>query len=150
MLKVDLAVYDRRQNLVLTVETKKILGVSDDWATQLRRNILTHGVYPRARYFLLATPDKFFLWVGKIKRSSTLGPDYSVDVESILAPFFKEFGTDAASVSEFIFDQIVGKWLRSIMYPNLNGTKHQLPDWVEHSGLGEAIHQGDFFFEMAA
>ena len=61
-MRVDLAVYDRFQRLILTVEAKKKSGVSEKWAAQTRRNLVVHGFYPLASYFLLATPEKFFLW----------------------------------------------------------------------------------------
>jgi hypothetical protein len=32
-------------------------------AVQFRRNILAHGTFPSAPYFLMVFPDKFYLWV---------------------------------------------------------------------------------------
>jgi len=127
-----------------------MLGVSTEWASQLRRNILAHGGYPIAPYFLLATPDKFFLWVKENNGLKATNPDYVEDAADVLKPYFNEFSATPADVSGFIFEQIVLRWLKSIMYPEFEDTKAAAPDWITQSGLSEAILQGDFFLEQAA
>ena len=57
----DLAVYNKDGQLVLVVEVKGKLNASAHWASQLRSNILAHGVYPKAPDFLMVFPDKFYL-----------------------------------------------------------------------------------------
>ncbi len=57
----DLAVYDSQHQLVLVVEVKSIAGASPEWAARLRRNILAHGTFPNAPFFLVALPDRFYL-----------------------------------------------------------------------------------------
>lgn len=150
MLQVDLAVYNENKELVLTVEVKNIKNVSDEWASQLRRNILAHGNYPIARYFLLATPDYFFLWVDESHHIGLRNPDYSIKMQSELEPFFKEFKVELETVSGFIFEQIVGRWLKNIMYPAYRISDEALPGWIIESGLDKAVFQGDFYFERAA
>ncbi len=150
MLKVDLAVYNQSQELVLTVEVKSIRNVSDIWAAELRRNILAHGNYPLAKYFLLATPDRFFLWIEDDNGVSLRQPDHSIDVRDTLKPFFKEYNVEPESVSGFIFEQIIGRWLKGIMYPVYRDSKEEIPAWVIRSGLDKAVFQGDFSFEKAA
>jgi len=148
MLRIDLAIYDRSRQLVLTTEIKTMTGVSTEWASQLRRNILAHGGYPLAQYFLLATPDRFFLWVGENNTLKSTTPDFAEDAAEILRPYFIEFSTSPAEVSGFIFEQIVLRWLKSIMYPNFENS--EVPDWIAESGLSEAILEGDFSLEQAA
>src|SRR6516164_7075471 len=62
----DLTAYNRDSQLVLVVEVKSKLDATPKWAAQLRRNILAHGTFPNAPYFLMVFPDRFYLW----KRSS--------------------------------------------------------------------------------
>jgi hypothetical protein len=148
MLTVDLAIYDTNQQLVLTVETKRLSGMTDEWASQLRRNLVTHG-YPRARYFLLATPDRFFLWIGEKNGAEVTEPDYVADPTGVLEVIYPEFGASSGDASSFIFEQVVTRWLKSVMYPGFSKSL-KLPKWVTSSGLDKAIHQGDFQFEIAA
>lgn len=151
MLKADLAVYNESRERVLAVEIKTIKQVGEKWASQLRRNILAHGNYPHARYFLLATPDKFFLWVEDENTYSLLRkPDHSVDARGVLEPFFREFNVEPENVSGFIFEQIVGRWLKGIMYPAYRNANEDIPAWVKESGLDKAVFQGDFSVEKAA
>lgn len=150
MLRSDLEIYNRRHQLVLNVEIKKMLGVSKEWATQLRRNILEHGAYPSAPYFLIATPDRFFLWVEKDSPEPSVAPDYVENVADQLVPFFSEFATSPSEVSGFLFEQIVLRWLKSIMYPGFDDPAKAIPVWVSSSGLDQAILQGDFQFERVA
>ncbi|MEQ9481150.1 hypothetical protein [Coleofasciculus sp. F4-SAH-05] len=35
---------------------------SPDWAAQFRRNILAHGTFYKAPYFLMVFLDRFYLW----------------------------------------------------------------------------------------
>lgn len=150
MLKVDLAVYNQRHELVMTVEVKNIRRVTDKWATEFRRNILAHGNYPLAKYFLLATPDEFFLWIGESHDVSISKPEYSIAIGETLKPLFKEYNVEPENVSGFIFEQIVGRWLKGIMYPAYREPDKDIPVWVTESGLDKAIYQGDFSIEKAA
>ena len=150
MIKVDLAVYNQNRELVLTVEVKTIRNVSEEWASQLRRNILAHGSYPHSRYFLIATPDKFFLWKEQGHNLQAIRPDYVADASTELEPFFKEFGVDLDHISGFIFEQIVARWLKNVMYPFYRNSDDPIPRWIVESDLEKAVLQGDFQFEMAA
>ena len=60
--RADLALYNRDGQLIAVVEVKNKLGTSAIWAAQLRRNILAHGGFQNAPYFLLMTPDRIYLW----------------------------------------------------------------------------------------
>jgi hypothetical protein len=150
MLQIDLAIYNKSHQLILTVEIKTKLGVSAEWASQLRRNILAHGNYPLAPYFLLATPDSFFLWVKKNNNLKATSPDYVLDATEILKPYFQEFSANPREVSGFIFEQIVLRWLKSIMYPEFRDANMSMPAWLDGSGLSKAVLHGDFSIEQAA
>lgn len=57
----DLLAYNRDGLLVLSVEVKRLNGISPEWAAQFRRSILAHGTFSRTPYFLMAFPDLFYL-----------------------------------------------------------------------------------------
>lgn len=80
----DLAVDNRNGQLVLVVEIKRKTNISPEWAAKLRCNILAHGTFPKAPYFLMVFPDKFYLWtdVGAFQEQSE--PTYMIDASPIL------------------------------------------------------------------
>lgn len=59
---IDFVVYDREGRVVLLAEAKNRRGTSGHWAAGLRKNMLSHGVLPWAKYFLIATPERMYLW----------------------------------------------------------------------------------------
>jgi uncharacterized membrane protein len=147
MAVIDLAVYNKVHELVLTVEVKKRAGVSAEWATQYYRNILSHGTYPRSPFFLLTTLDTFFLW--KRNGDDVNGPSYIVNSRDYLEQFFNEFGTTAEEVSPYMFEQIVARWLKTLIYP-IYADQNTLPEWLQDSGLASAVYNGDFYLEKVA
>lgn len=149
MIVVDIAVYSRNHQLTLTVEVKKFHAMSEEWASQYRRNIMAHGTYPLAPFFLLVTSDKFFLWTKNDNRFDITKPNYTVETTKFLKPYFEEFGTTAREASEYILEQVVAKWLKTVMYP-MYLTDNSLPGWLRDSGLAEAIYKGEFYFEKVA
>lgn len=61
-MQSDILVRDAAGEIVLAVEVKARRGVDEGWAAQLRRNLHAHGVAPRARFFMIVTADKTYLW----------------------------------------------------------------------------------------
>jgi len=145
MRVIDLAVYDRFQRLVLTVEAKKKFGVSERWAAQTRRNIVVSGFYPLASYFLLATPESFFLWVNERNNLEETLPNFVEDAEQQLKPHLDELGFKLREIDEYVFVQVISHWLKyDVMYPIENVTK---PKWLVESGLSEKILRGKLLLE---
>lgn len=144
-MRIDLAVYDRFQKLILTVEAKKTSGVSAKWAAQMRRNLVAHGFYPLAPYFLLATPEKFFLWTSERNTVEETLPNFVEDAEKQLRPHLDELGFNLREIDGYIFEQVVAHWLKyDVMYPIENVTK---PKWLIESGLSEKIFRGSLSIE---
>jgi hypothetical protein len=52
---IDFVACDRDSRVVLLAEAKSRGGASERWAARLRRNMLSHGILPWAKYFLIAT-----------------------------------------------------------------------------------------------
>jgi hypothetical protein len=55
---IDFIAYNADGTVVLLAEAKTRHGTSEEWAAKLRRNMLAHGLLPRAEYFLIATPEQ--------------------------------------------------------------------------------------------
>lgn len=144
-MRVDLAVYDRFQRLILTVEAKKKFGTSVKWATQIRRNLVAHGFYPSSSYFLLATPEKFFLWLPESNTPEETMPNFVEDAEKQLKPYLRELGFNLREIDGYVFEQVVAHWLKyGVMYPVGNFVK---PDWLVESGLAAKILRGNLSLE---
>ncbi|HEX8684350.1 MAG TPA: hypothetical protein VF707_18685 [Ardenticatenaceae bacterium] len=75
----DLAVYTPDGELLLVVEVKNKRNASPEWAAQMRRNLLVHGMIPATLYFLLALPEYFFLWKGAHQSIDVIPPDYMIE-----------------------------------------------------------------------
>lgn len=137
----DRAVYSQDGQLVLAVEVKAILGTSPTWAAQLRRNILAHGIYPNAPFFLMVFPDRFYLWEEVEPSLEPVEPTAVIDAGPILQPYFDNAGISADEISGASLEFIVTTWLNDMI--------HTPPDrldssdrWLVDSGLFEAIAGG--------
>lgn len=71
---------------MLVVEVKNRTNATAEWAAQLRFNLAEMGALPSAPYFLLALPDRFFLWT-QPSSNEAVPPDYEFDAETVLRPY---------------------------------------------------------------
>jgi len=147
----DLSVDDRNGQLTLVVEVKRKTNVSPEWAAKLRRNIFAHGTFPKAPYFLMVFPDKFYLWSDAEAYQDQSEPTYTIDASPILQPYFERAGVAADQISGASLELIVASWLEEIIHSN------QLPEniiasqqWVIESGLYAALVGGKLEHEAAA
>jgi hypothetical protein len=143
----DLATYDRDNRLVLVVEVKSKLDAPPAWAARLRRNILAHGIFPNAPYFLIVFPDRFYLWKNTDVNQEPIEPTYVIDARPVLQPYFDQAGITADQVSGQSLELIIASWLNEIM--------HAAPDeidasqqWLIDSGLYTAVFGGSLDQEV--
>lgn len=147
----DLSVDDHSGQLTLVVEVKRKTNVSPEWAAKLRRNILAHGTFPEAPYFLMVFPDKFYLWSNAGAYQDQSEPTYIIDAAPILQPYFERAGVAADQISGASLELIVASWLGEIIHSD------QLPEnietsqkWLLESGLYAALVGGKLEQEAAA
>lgn len=139
---------DRAQ---LVVEVKRRLGASPEWAAALRRNLSVHGVLPHAPYFLLALPDRFYLWKDA-PPAALQGPQYAIDARHELAPYTSTLRTPPDELSEQGFALLVQAWLGDLVAAASEiparggGTEQRVPaerrPWLVESGLADALRRG--------
>lgn len=146
-----MSVDNRNGQLVLVVEVKRKTNVSPEWAAKLRQNILAHGTFPKAPYFLMVFPDKFYLWSNAEAYQDQSEPTYTIDASSILQPYFERAEVAADQISGASLELIVASWLGEIIHSN------QLPEnidasqhWLIESGLYAALVGGKLEHEAAA
>jgi hypothetical protein len=147
----DLLVDDRKGQLTLVVEVKRKSNASSEWAVQFRRNILAHGTFPSAPYFLMVFPDKFYLWVNVDAHSDQSEPSYTIDARPILGPYFERAGVTADEISGQSLELIVSSWLGEIIHSDkLPEHTNTSQEWLIESGLYAALARGRFEHEAAA
>jgi len=129
------------------VEVKSKLDATPQWAAQLRRNILAHGTFPDAPYFLMVFPDRFYLWRNPGSNHELIEPTYVIDARPILQPYFEQSNVTANQVSGQSLELIVASWLNEVM--------HKTPDefdasqqWLIDSGLYDAVAGGSLDREV--
>jgi hypothetical protein len=147
----DLSVDDRNGQLALVVEIKRKTNVSPEWAAQLRRNILAHGTFPKAPYFLMVFPDKFYLWSNAEAAQDQSEPTYTIDASPILQPYFDRAGVTPDQISGGSLELIITSWLGEIIYSEqLPGQIDASQQWLIESGLYAALVGGKFEHGLAA
>lgn len=137
----DLAVYDRSGQLALVVEVKSILHATAEWASSFRRNLLSHGNIPHVPYFLMAFPDRFFLWKIDVSNPGVDVPALVVEAQPILQPYLDESGVTADQISGQGLELIVSSWLIQLMMMKPEELDDQ-QRWVLDSGLFQAVKGG--------
>jgi hypothetical protein len=141
MIRPDIVVYDGMDNPVLAVEVKNQHGTDTEWAAQTRRNLLIHGLLPRVRYFLLALPDRFYLWVDK-PLPAIENPTYELDPLPYLQPYLDRADLILENLNGANFELLIVSWLIDLVRSGeLIGAGNN--DWLIESGLLEAIKHGN-------
>jgi len=147
----DLSVDNRNGQLALVVEVKRKTNVSPEWAAKLRHNILAHGTFSKAPYFLMVFPDKFYLWANAEADQDQSEPTYTIDAYPILHPYLERAGVAADQISGESLELIVTSWLGEIIHSeqfpeNIDASQQ----WLLESGLYAALAGGKFEHETAA
>jgi hypothetical protein len=149
--QADIAVYGPDEHVRLVAEVKAIRGASTEWAAQLRRNLLMHGFIPNAPYFLLATPDRFYLWKDGKPDQDAVPPDYEVETAKLLASYIERLGISLADLSEPGFELLVISWLHDLIdFDRSRDDAHSADHWLFDSGLYEALKHGSVVLPVGA
>lgn len=138
----DFVVQSRDHKTQLIVEAKNKAPASADWAARMRRNLFAHLALPPARFFLLALPERFYLWKDASPELAT-PPDYEVDTQQVLKPYLEKLKASVSDLSENSFELLVRSWLEDLIRSDLDHRhSSQSETWLIESGLYEAIKDG--------
>jgi hypothetical protein len=141
--RVDIAVYSKDNTLQLVAEVKNRPHATTEWAAAMRRNLVAHLSLPESPFFLLALPDRFYLWRDIAAPLIAIPPDYDIDAVPLLAPYVGNNRQSLISISEYGLALAVSSWLTSLINSHID--KEQMkPDqaWLLDSGLYHAIKGG--------
>ena len=149
--RADLVLYDRNGQLIAVAEVKTKFGTSREWAAQLRRNVLAHGGFRDADFFLLVTPDTLYIWKEAGIEPIVSPPTYVIDARPILKPYFEAAHIDPNLINGRAFELVVGAWLSDLTRSEKESEKlSNKKDWLAESGLLNAIKNGRIEYEAAA
>src|ERR1700736_4964440 len=101
---IDFVAYDKEGNVVLLAEAKSRRGTSEHWAARLRRNMLSHGVLPWAKYFLIATPERMYLWKQERPNQAEAAPEFTIDATKVLQPYFQKLQQEPSDIGPQAFE----------------------------------------------
>jgi hypothetical protein len=111
---IDFVAYDRQGQVILLAEAKTRRGTSAKWAAGLRTNMLSHGVLPTAKYFLIATPDHVYLWNQKSSNLSDAPPEFTIDGGEVFGSYFQKLDLDPSEIAPAAFELLVLTWLSDL------------------------------------
>lgn len=139
----DIAIFDKQGRATVLVEAKSKLGTTPDWAAAMRRNLVAHGILPVARFFMLATPDRFYFWVDKATEERQVPPDFSFEPTAALKPYYEQAGMGPTDLAESSFELVLASWLSELSH---GAAEERVPAdaarWLRDSGFFDAIRGG--------
>ena len=146
----DFVIHAPDDSIRLVVEAKSTLNDSATWAAELRRNLVMHGAVPPAPYFLLALPQRFYLWKDAPATEAVL-PDYQVATQAVLPQYLREISVPLDQLSGAGWEFVVAAWLDDLvggpLRPDLStAVRH----WLVDSGLYAAIRNGSVTAQATA
>jgi hypothetical protein len=146
----DLAVYNRHGQLTALVEIKNKPSTSRAWAAQLRHNLLAHGGYDTADFFLLATPDWLYLWKNVSTAPPLAEPTYVINAQPLFTPYCVDAGLDGRAFSNHAFELVVIAWLSDLIRSDTPPEQHAKGQrWLVESGFLPAVHNGRLAYEVS-
>jgi hypothetical protein len=148
--RADLVVYDADGQISLIVEARSKTDTSRSWATEMRRNMLAHGLMPKSRFFLLALPDRLYLWKDVENLPELIEPTYEIDATPFFQPYFEKSKLTPNSIIGQSFELIVTSWLNELIRSGISSNVPTLQRAaLEESGLLEALQGGRVSIELS-
>jgi hypothetical protein len=142
MMHYDVAAYGRDGNLAVVGEAKVRLSTDREWAVNLRNNI-AEGESARARFFILALPDRLYLWPGDAPSDAL---PTVLDAAEVFGPYFKLLGVEPSQIQPPAFENIVSWWLSDLTHSDPSKVSYEL----RKLGFADAIAGGRISRELAA
>lgn len=147
----DLALYNRNGRLIAIAEVKNKQGTSPEWAAKFRRNMLAHGGYSQADFFLLITPDRLYIWKNTSDSPTLVQSMYEINAQSLFAPYFERAGVNPSDISGQAFELVVAAWLGDLV--RSEEQREVFTDGqrvLAESGFLAAVRDGRIEYEEAA
>jgi hypothetical protein len=139
---VDVIAYDQSGRVVLLAEAKSRVGTSAEWAARFRRNMLSHGILPRALFFMIATPERLYFWKQDHPGESDEPPEFTIDATREFEPYFDKLEKTSRTVSEQALEVFVLSWLTDIARTgDARSRNDPSMRWLSESGLIDSLEK---------
>lgn len=76
--------------------------------------MLSHGMLPRSKYFLIATPERMYLWKQERADPGEAPPEFTIDAEKVFRPYFQKLQQEPLNIGPEAFELVVLTWLSDI------------------------------------
>jgi hypothetical protein len=150
-VRPDILVYSPDNKPVLVVEVKNKRAASQDWAAQMRHNLMSYPAIANSEYFMLALPDVFYLWKHALPEGPAVAPDYIIDPKPLLSPYVDQRLVSLEKISGRGIEMLVTIWLSNLAASDLSSeTSNPALGWLFESGLYAAIKNGSILLGDAA
>lgn len=139
---------DRRQ---LIVEVTGISGITPESAAEYRAEVLGRSEYAESAsvpFFLLASRDRFFLWLPNRPVSEDVLPDYVTDARPLLEPLMTTSQLRLDDIPAWALERYVAMWLNRLT--RYDPERRRAKGWVADSGLYDSIRDGSVQVKDAA
>jgi hypothetical protein len=137
---IDFIAYDNVGRVILLGEVKSRVDTSVEWAARFRRNMLAHGVLPRALFFLIATPERMYFWKQDPSGLAEEPPGFTVDATKEFKPYLEKLSRTRHTVGERALELMVFSWLKDIARTGDERVKHDPSmKWLAESGLIDSL-----------
>lgn len=147
----DISVFSPDNKLKLVVEVKGNRGANAEWASQFRRNLMAHEAIPRSPFFLLALPDRLYLWENGSEVIDLRKPDFEVDSSPILGPYLESSPESLNNNTSNSLELILASWLTLLTISHISNDEVASHErWLLESGLYEAIKNGSVKTEASS
>lgn len=138
----DIVIYGQDGQPKLLVEAKSKRDTTLQWAARLRRNMYAHGQLPTAPYFLLALPDRFYLWKNVTETRDLVEPQYAADAWPSLGPYLERSGLSSDDVTERGLELVISTWLEKLARGHDRLSIQKDEEWLRSSGLLDTVKGG--------
>jgi hypothetical protein len=145
----DLVVLNPLWQIVLIVEAKNRIGTSRMWAAETRRNMYSHRGIPSSPYFMIATPERFYLWKEAGSAPNLVEPSYEIDAVPFLEPYIGKGELSPINIGYHTFELLITAWIHELVNW---GVSSSAPDeWksiFHNSGLLEALKDAKVVIDL--
>ncbi|MBI2766487.1 MAG: hypothetical protein HYX53_11335 [Chloroflexi bacterium] len=110
----DIIVLDRAERPVAAVEVVAVTGMDITLAKRWRESLMRHDVLGDARFLLIVTPDRIYVWDREDATRPADDPVASIDARPIFAPIFARTSLVPERISGEALELLVSGWLFEI------------------------------------
>ena len=76
--------------------------------------MLSPGLLPWSKYFLIATPERMYLWKQERPDPAEAPPEFTIDAEKVFQPYFQKLQQEPLNIGPEAFELVVLTWLSDI------------------------------------